>query len=128
MIIGVWVVALIASAINGYLADTYVTPRYGEYAAHIYKVYVIIPVIFILAFGFAWVTRGESWSVHAVQAGANWLALSVGYEFFIKRLALNVPMDALTEDYKIWKGKFGLLVLLTYLTAPAGAGWIINRL
>ncbi len=128
MIIGVWVVTLMASAINGYLADTYVTPRYGEYATHIYKIYVIIPVIFVLALGFAWVTKGEFWKTRAMEAGASWLALSVVYEFFIKYRALNIPMDTLTADYKIWKGKFRLLVSLTYLTAPAGAGWIINKL
>ncbi|MGL5078905.1 MAG: hypothetical protein ACRDBG_24165, partial [Waterburya sp.] len=51
--LGLWLGMLIIAISNGFVGNTYITPRLGDYGTHVYKTLTFIPFIFLFAWLYA---------------------------------------------------------------------------
>ena len=124
--LGMWLgMALIAIA-NGYIGNTYVAPRLGDYGNHLYKSLFFIPIIVIFAWLYANATRGEAWLTSALFVTCFWLGLTILFEFVFGHYVFGNSWEVLLADYRIWQGRLWLLVLITEAIAPVTIAWLIN--
>jgi hypothetical protein len=112
--------ALIGAGIiaNGFVGEKVVRPRAGEYAAHVYKTAVAVP--WILAFSRLHAARsgGEGSARRAWGVGATWLGLSAVFELLLGHYVFRSPWERLIADYRFWKGRLWVLVLMALLLGP----------
>jgi hypothetical protein len=124
---GLWLAAAVIAVANGFFSKAYVTPRLGEYGAHVYKSLLMVAVIFMLGWVYARQTEGTGWLVAALGAGLLWLGVTVIFEFVFGHYVFGNPWDKPLADYQIWRGRLWCLVLLADLIAPLTMGWMLNR-
>jgi len=124
---GLWLIAAIVVVGNGYVGNTCITMRLGDYGGHVYKSVVLIAVVFVLAWIYARQTMGNGWFGAVLGAGLLWLGLTIIFEFVFGHYVFGNTWKVLFADYRIWQGRLWSLVLLSELIAPLTMGWILNR-
>lgn len=124
---GMWLGMLVIAISNGYIGNTYVTPRLGDYGNHVYKTLSFIPVILIFAWLYANATRGETWLTSALFVSCFWVGLTILFEFVFGHYVLGNSWEVLIADYQIWQGRLWLLILISEAIAPVTMAWLINR-
>jgi hypothetical protein len=97
-----WLVLVAIAVVNGYVGNTYIAARFGDYIAHVYKKFLLIAAVFIMAWLYAHRTQGSGWFNAALGAGFLWFVLSIMFEFIIGHYVFGSPWDLLFADYKIW--------------------------
>ena len=125
--LGLWFVAVVVAIGNGYLGNTIIAARLGEYGGHVYKTVVLVAVVFVLGWLYARQTQGAGWVGAALGVGLLWLGLTIIFEFIFGHYVIGNPWGTLFADYRIWKGRLWSLVLLSELLAPLIMGWRLNR-
>ncbi len=123
---GMWLGMAVIAIANGYIGNTYVTPRLGDYGNHVYKTLFTIPVIFLFSWLYANATRGETWLASALFVSCFWLGLTILFEFVFGHYVLRNSWEVLIADYRIWRGRLWLLVLISDAIAPVTIAWLIN--
>ncbi|MDJ0594066.1 MAG: hypothetical protein QNJ72_29505 [Pleurocapsa sp. MO_226.B13] len=123
---GMWLGMAVIAIANGYIGNTYVTPRLGDYGNHVYKTLFMIPVIFLFSWLYANATRGETWLASALFVSCFWLGLTILFEFVFGHYVLRNSWEVLIADYRIWRGRLWLLVLISDAIAPVTIAWLIN--
>ena len=124
---GMWLGMLVIAIANGYIGNTYVTPRLGDYGNHVYKTLSFIPVIFLCAWLYANATRGEIWLTNALFVSCFWVSLTILFEFVFGHYVLGNSWEVLLADYRIWQGRLWLLVLISEAIAPVTMAWSLER-
>ncbi len=124
--LGMWLGMAIIAVANGYIGKTYVAPRLGDYGNHVYKTLFMISVIFLFSWLYANATRGETWLASALFVSCFWLALTILFEFVFGHYVFGNSWEVLIADYRIWRGRLWLLVLIGDAIAPVTIGWLIN--
>ena len=125
--IGMWLGRAVFAIANGYIGNSYVTPRLGNYGNHLYKTLSFIPVIFLFAWLYALQTRGETWLTSALFVSCFWIGLTILFEFVFGHYVLRNSWAVLIADYRIWQGRLWLSILLSEAIAPLTMAWLINR-
>ncbi len=125
--LGMWLGMAVIAITNGYIGNTFVTPRLGDYGTHVYKTLFFIPVIFLFAWLYAWQTKGETWLTSALFVSCFWVSLTILFEFVFGHYVLGNSWEVLIADYRIWQGRLWLLILLSEAIAPVIMAWLINR-
>jgi hypothetical protein len=126
--LGLWLGMLVIAVTNGYLGDTYIAPRWGDYRTHVYKTLSFLPVIFLFAWLYAGQTRGDLWLDNALFLGCFWVSLTILFEFVFAHYVLKTSWEILLADYRIWQGRLWSLVLISEAIAPITIAWLLNRL
>lgn len=124
--LGLWLGMLFVAIANGYVGNTYILHRLGEYGTHVYKSISFIPVIFLFAWLYALQTMGETWLTSALFVSCFWVSLTILFEFVFGHYVLGNSWDVLLADYRIWQGRLWSLVLISEAIAPLMMGWLIN--
>ena len=122
-----WLGMALFAIANGYMGNTYITPRLGNYGNHLYKTLSFVPVIFLFAGFYALQTRGELWLTSAWFVSCFWISLTILFEFVFGHYVLGNSWEVLIADYRIWQGRLWLLILLSDAIAPLTMAWLINR-
>jgi hypothetical protein len=115
--------ALIGAGIiaNGVVGERLVRPRTGEYGAHLYKTAVALPWILAVSRLHARRTGGDGSAHGAWGVGLTWLGLSGGFELVVGHYVFRSPWERLIADYRPWRGRLWVLVLLALLLGPPAA-------
>ncbi|MDJ0901924.1 MAG: hypothetical protein QNJ55_24300 [Xenococcus sp. MO_188.B8] len=124
---GMWLGMAVFAIANGYIGETYVTPRRGSYGAHVYKTFSFIPIIFLFAWLYTLQARGETWLSSALLVSCFWIGLTILFEFVFGHYVLGNSWEVLIADYRIWQGRLWLLILLSEAILPLTIAWLINR-
>jgi hypothetical protein len=124
---GLWLGMLMIAVANGYFANTYVTPRLGDYGTHVYKTLTFMPIVFVFAWFYAWQTTGDLWLINALFVSCFWVSLTILFEFVFGHYILGNSWEVLLADYRIWQGRLWSLVLICEAIAPVTLAWLLNR-
>ena len=111
---------------NGYICQTYVASRLGNYGNHVYKTLFFVPVIFLFSWLYANATRGDTWLASALFVSCFWIGLTLLFEFVFGHYVLGNSWEVLIADYRIWQGRLWLLILISEAIAPVTIAWLIN--
>ena len=122
-----WLSMAMFAIANGYIGETYVTPKLGDYGNHLYKTLSMIPVIFLFSWFYALQTRGEFWLTSALFVSCFWISLTILFEFVFGHYVFGNSWEVLVADYRIWQGRLWLLILLSEAILPLTMAWLINR-
>lgn len=122
-----WIAAGVFATANGYVGKVVFERRYGEYASHVYKTVLMIAFIFFMAWIYAVRTQGPEWLSAAIGFAVLWLVLTVLFEFVAGHYLFGNPWERLLADYRIWRGRLWVLVLITEVVAPLTMGYLLNR-
>lgn len=121
-----WLLLSLLAVGNGFVGELLVTPRFGAYANHLYK--SVLMLVFIrLSLRAFWRWNGlDGWRGRARLLGALWLGLTLAFEFGFFHYVMNQPWELLLAEYRFWRGRLWVLILLAvffmpYLTAAAAA-------
>jgi cytochrome bd-type quinol oxidase subunit 1 len=111
---------LIIAVANGALRETFLTPSFGQRAAHVISTIMLCAAIFIVAwFSIRWI--GPKNAGAALAIGITWLLLTIAFEFLAGHYLFGNTWENLMADYKLLKGRIWILVLLSDLLAPLWA-------
>jgi len=124
--IAFWVMLAVIAVVNGYIAQAYFAPRFGEYATHVYKSVAAMLAIFALAGFYAQLTQGPAWVVTAFSVGLLWIGLTTAFEFLVGHYVFGHSWDTLLADYRVWEGRLWLLVLIATAIAPLLMARLLN--
>lgn len=122
-----WLAMAIFAIANGYIGETYVIPKLGNYGNHLYKTLSFIPIIFLFSWFYALQTQGELWLTSALFVSCFWIGLTILFEFIVGHYVLGNSWEVLIADYRIWQGRLWLLILLSDAIAPLSMAWLINH-
>lgn len=113
----IWLVLLALAVVNGGVREAVVVPRLGETLAHAISSVTLSATILIVSwFTIEWIrptSASQAWRV-----GAQWLALTLAFEFLVGHYVLGSPWSRLWADYNVLKGRLWILVLVTTVSAP----------
>ena len=116
----IWIPLSAVAVANGLFRNAVITPRLAEQRAHVVSTLILCILIFVLTLVFIrWI--GPRSSVEASLVGLLWVALTLAFEFLAGHYAFGHSWQKLLADYRIWEGRFWVLVpIVTYL-APRWA-------
>lgn len=122
-----WFVMVLIAIANGFFAERVVSPRLGDYVAHLYKTAFIIIVIFIGARIYVTRFAPEPVLTSALSAGLLWFFCSMTFEFLFGHYVFGFSWERLLADYRIWQGRLWSLVLASEIIAPLLNAWLFKR-
>ena len=118
--LAIWLLLLIVAVLNGAIREIFITPRFGEQAAHIGSTVILSAAIILLAwFSISWI--GPKSRPEALVVGIVWVALTVAFEFLAGHYAFGNSWETLIADYNVFRGRIWMLVLVVNLFAPLWA-------
>lgn len=120
-----WAVMVVIAIVNGYFGQAVATKVLGPYGAHLYRVFVIIAVIFIFSNFYLGLVGGDS-SI-ALKTGLIWLASSIIFEFGFGHFVFGIPWEKFREEYNIFEGRLWGLVLASEVIAPVLNAWLFFK-
>jgi hypothetical protein len=112
-----WFPLPILAIMNGILREKLIKDKLGDLRAHqvsTISALVIFSIYIWLLFQF-W--QPES-SLESVKMGITWFVLTLAFEFIFMHFVFKIPFSRLLSDYRFWKGRLWILVLLWALLAP----------
>jgi len=127
MILAGWLIMLVFAIVNGTIGEVVFKPRWGEYAAHVYKTAAAVAVTVLISWQYSGWTAGPMWETAAWSAGVSWLVLTVAFEFVFGHYIMGHAWEKLIADYRIWKGRLWPVLLAVLLLAPLVTGYVINN-
>ena len=123
----VWVVIMAAESIHGIARRLFLEPRIGDLRAR--QISVLIGSIIIIAITLVfvrWLTAASAFGL--ILVGTIWVALTVGFEVVLGRLAMGLSWERIASDYNFFQGGFMLLGLLVMLLAPVSAAKLVKEI
>jgi len=115
--LAVWLAIIVAESVHGVLRQALLAPALGDLRAR--QLSVATGALLILAIATAcsrWL-RAEAPRAQ-LAVGALWVALTVGFELALGRLALHYDWARLTQDYDPRRGGFLALGMIVLALAP----------
>jgi hypothetical protein len=112
-----WIPMVFVAILNGIIRNSVYQKYTGELTAHQISTFTAI-----ILFGFyIWLIipylKLQS-ANEAISVGLVWLVLTVAFEFIFGRYITGHTWDELFADYKIWKGRLWILVLVWIVISP----------
>lgn len=118
----VWFALLAIAFANGVARVALIVPRTGEAAGQAISALALSAAIALLAWATVrWI--GPQTAADAVRIGAEWLVLTLVFEFGAGHYLFHKPWRELLADYNVLRGRAWPLVLLVTATAPLWAAW-----
>ena len=113
----VWFILLAIAVANGFVRESFITPRTGRGLAH--AISTVMLSILIVVVGWAatpWV--GPTSLQDAWLIGTIWLVLTLAFEFLAGHFVFGRTWQELFADYNLAAGKIWLMVLVVTLMTP----------
>jgi hypothetical protein len=120
-----WIALAVLISLNGFAGKQWIVPRFGSYGNHVYKSVVAIGLIALVGALVMAQLATPDWQMAAIGIGGFWLVLTVSFEFLAGHYLFGNSWEALFADYRIWRGRLWVLVLLTTAIAPVLMGWLL---
>lgn len=117
----IWLAIIVAESIHGTLRELLLKPIVGDLQARQITFFTAIGLIFaITSFGIKWIRADGNRQLLAV--GISWPFLTVFFEAFLVRPALNISWESYFSDHNILEGGMmgiGLIILALMPMAAA---------
>ncbi|MBZ5569738.1 MAG: hypothetical protein LAN64_18070 [Acidobacteriia bacterium] len=118
-----WLGILAVAIINGGLRDLYIRPRFGFFSAELFGA-AVLSVAIVFAAAIVMRPVAPNWRRAAFQLSAEWLALTLAFEFLFFHYVGGRSWNELFAAYRFWEGRLWSVVVLVVATAP----FIVGRL
>ena len=113
----IWFALMVAAILNGTLRVKYIVPATGEGAGHVISTVLLCGLIlFITWLTVKWIDPASA--SHARAIGALWLLMTLIFEFGVGYFIGHHTWPEMLADYKVWRGRVWVLVLITTFLAP----------
>lgn len=119
----VWLLIIVVETIHGIARTILLEPLIGDFRARQVSVFTGAAMIAVITFLFVRWLKGSSCR-DFLLVGVMWVFLTVGFEVFLGRFAMNVSWERIASDYNLFQGGLMLLGLLAMLLAP----WVMAKL
>lgn len=120
--LALWLVLVVVAVANGALREAWLAPSLGPRGGEVASAVLLSALILVVAYlSIRWI--GTRTVRGAFAVGALWLVLTVAFEFLGGRYLFGVEWDELVDDYRFWRGRAWVLVLVTVFFAP----WLAAR-
>ena len=114
---------VVLGILNGALRELLVTPRVGDYRAH-----VASTVTLLAALVYAYLDRAPGHTTRELGAvGLLWAGLTVAFEFGFGHYVAGDSWDSLLGQYDVTAGRIWVLVPLFVLVSPLLFGRYLKR-
>ena len=115
--LAVWCLLLVLAVLNGWLRDTWLSPRLGDPIGRATSTLLLCGLILLAT----WLTIG--WirprsSGAALKLGGMWVTLTLAFEFGVGHYGFGTPWPDLLADYDLSRGRIRIAVLMVTLFAP----------
>lgn len=112
-----WCVLLAVAIGNGFIRESFITPRTGRAAAHALSTVLLSLLIVIVGWlATGWIeprTLQDAWLV-----GVIWLLLTLAFEFLAGHFVFGRTWAELLSEYNLLAGKIWVMVLIVTLMTP----------
>lgn len=119
----VWLLIIVVETIHGIARTILLELLIGDFRARQVSVFTGAAMIAVITFLFVRWLKGSSCR-DFLLVGVMWVFLTVGFEVFLGRFAMNVSWERIASDYNLFQGGLMLLGLLAMLLAP----WVMAKL
>jgi hypothetical protein len=120
--LAIWCGLLIVAFLNGAARVMWLTPAFGDPAAHVLSAVILSLVVIVVAW-LAIVWLHPHTANEALLIGDEWVLLTIAFEFLAGYYLFGTSSDALLAQYNVLKGEPWELVLVTMLIAPVTAAF-----
>ena len=113
----VWSGILMLAVFNGWVRDTWLSPRLGDTVGRAISTLLLCGLI-VLA---TWLTIrwiGPATRNEALGVGVLWAALTLAFEFGVGHYGFRKPWPELFADYDLSRGRIWIAALVVTLFAP----------
>lgn len=114
----VWLFVAVAAMMNGMFRSLFLVPRFGEHAAHVLSVLILMILTLLLSSVLVNRFLKEYVNSDLFLIGVLWVSLSVSVDFVFEYYIMDVPWRVIFHDYDLSSGRIWLLVLATELMGP----------
>lgn len=122
----VWLLIIFAETIHGTARRLLLEPLLGDFTAR--QVSVFTGAIIILAITLILVRwLKASHPSHFLLVGLMWVGLTVGFEVFLGRIAMDLSWERIMSDYDLTSGGLMLIGLVIMLIAPLAAAKLYDE-
>lgn len=122
----VWLLIICAETIHGIARTLLLEPLIGDFRARQVSVFTGAIMILTITLVFVRWLKGSK-RFHFLLVGMMWVALTIGFEIFLGRTALNLPWERITADYNLTAGGLMLLGLLVMFVAPLASARLFDE-
>jgi len=118
--LAIWFGLLLAAVLNAVVRVTWLTPAFGDSAAHVISTIVLSAVVAAAAWA-AIVWLHPHTANEALLIGDEWVLLTISFEVLAGYFLIGTSWHALLMEYNLSRGVLWELVLVTMLVAPVAA-------
>ncbi len=123
----VWLIIMLVESLHGIVRSLVLEPLIGDFRAR--QISVFIGAILIVAITFVFVRWIKaSRMLDFIIVGIMWVVLTVGFELFIGRFAMDLSWERIATDYNLPHGGLMPLGLLVMLFAPLAMAKIADEI
>lgn len=120
--LALWLGLVVLAIANGAVREAWLAPSLGPRAGEVASAVLLSALILVVAYlSIRWI--GTRTVRGALAVGGLWLVLTVAFEFLGGRYLFGVEWDELVDNYRFWRGRAWVLVLVTVFAAP----WLAAR-
>lgn len=125
--LGIWFIFIIAAILNGVLRNSFIAPKVGEHAGHVFSTIILICVILVGTYLFISNLNINYTKTDLLLVGAFWLILTILFEFIFGHYVIGHSWSKLFADYNILKGRVWSFVLLITFIAPYLMSFVLKK-
>ena len=120
--LAIWCGLLVIAVLNGAIRVMWLTPAFGDSAAHVLSAFILSAVVIVVAWS-AIVWLHPHSANEALLIGDQWVLLTTAFEFLAGYYLFGASWHALLAQYDVSRGEMWVLVLITMLIAPVAAAF-----
>ena len=120
--LAIWFGLLLAAVLNAVIRVMWLTPAFGDSAAHVISTILLSAVVAAAAWA-AIVWLHPHTANEALLIGDEWVLLTIAFEFLAGYYLFGTPWQTLLAQYDVSQGQPWELVLVTMLVAPVAAAF-----
>lgn len=125
--INAWLLLAFLATINGITRNALYKPFVGDLMAHQISTFILIAVIFSVAYFAFRKNIIEISQKELLQIGFVWLILTEAFEFLAGHYIFGNPWEKILADYNIFAGRIWVLIPLATLLAPYLVGKFLKN-
>ena len=120
--LAIWCGLLVFAFVNGAIRTIWLTPAFGDPAAHVVSALLLSVVVLVAAW------RAIGWlhphtANDALLIGDEWVLLTIAFECLAGYYLFGASWEALLAQYNVVRGEMWEMVLVTMFVAPLAAAF-----
>jgi hypothetical protein len=123
-VLALWLILAGLFVIDKYLLKTQTTPRLGEYAVILHRVFDVVSVALMLGGAYLLLLHGKAWVMVAFSIGLLWPGLPIAVNYVVGHQMFDGYWDevAMEKDF-VLDGKIWLSVIISLVVTLLVMSW-----